>query len=407
MERTPVAKAVAEAHAPLAPSSAPQWANCSGSVMANMHAPDSETPRTRAGTASHWVVSECLERWKAGNSSVASDWLGATSPKGVIIDEEMCEGAQMFVDNALEIIERHNAMSFILIEQRVEMPHIHPQNWGTLDLAIPLLNWDDDGRVTSGKIYMIDYKYGHRENKAFANFQLLDYLQGLCHKYSIDGEAEQFIEVEFQIVQPFSYHAANQIDIWTESLANLRTYVNQMIAKGLEAFSNPTFSSGPWCRDCKAIHRCQTAQKGNYSLIDYVNDPCVILNMSGGDLATERSILQQGMVTTKARLEAIEEELGHRLGKGEAKDSGLALQTAYGRLAWNVPVPQAIALASMFKVDAAKADILTPTQTIAKASKEMKPLLKKAMENISSRPPGGLKLIEAEDSFTARAFAKK
>lgn len=408
MELSAVAQAVANAHAPLAPSSAPQWANCSGSVMANASVPDTEAPRTRAGSASHWVVAECLARWKAGNGSVANDWLGATCPEnGVVIDEEMAEGAQVFIDNALEIAERHDAVHLMLIEQKVKMPHIHPDNYGTLDLAIPLLNFDEAGRVVAGKIYLIDYKYGHRENKAFANYQLLDYLQGLCDLYQIDGQAEQFIEVEFQIVQPFCYHATNRIDVWTESIANLRSYVNQMIAKAAEAFVNPTFTSGPWCRDCKAIHRCGTAQKGNYSLIDYVNDPCVILNMSGRDLAVERNILAQGVITTKARLEALDEELKHRLGKGEAADSGYALETVYGNLAWDVPQEQAVALASLFKVDASKVAILTPTQTIALASREMKPLLKQAMKTVSSRPPGGLKLIEAKDSFTARAFSSK
>ena len=85
-------------HAPLAPSAAPQWAHCSGSVMANAHAADSEAPRTRAGSASHWVVAECLDLWKRpeGSTTVASDWLGATCPEnGVVIDTEMTEGAQI------------------------------------------------------------------------------------------------------------------------------------------------------------------------------------------------------------------------------------------------------------------------------------------------------------------------
>ena len=397
---------VVEVHAPLAPSSAPQWANCSGSVMANAHVPDSEAPRTRAGTASHWVCSEGLGHFKKNGlgSCVANDWLGAVAPNGVVLDEEMVEGAQIFMDNASEIIERHDCLQHIMVEQAVRMPHIHAQNYGTLDLAVPLLNFDVANRVTSGKIYLLDYKFGHRECKAFGNYQLIDYLEGLVAMFNIDTTAEQFIEVEFQIVQPFCYQASDKISVWKESIANLRSYVNQMIAKAQEVFTNPSFSSGPWCRDCKAIHRCQTAEKGNYSLIDYVNDPCVILNMNGSDLATERAILEQGITVAKARMEALEEELKFRLGKGEAKESGLMLQSAYGNLGWDIPPAQAIALASMFKVDASKADILTPTQTIAKASKEMKPLLKTAMKNISSRPPKGLKLIEAKDSFTARAF---
>ena len=408
MNLSAVAQAVRETHAPLAPSSAPQWANCSGSVMANMHVPDKEHPRTRAGTASHWVVSECLEKWKNPDEImyVASDWLGSTAPNGVVIDEEMAEGAQVFIDNALFIASSHGALQSMLIEHHVWMPQIHKDNDGTLDLGFVLLNRDDDGRVCSGKIYLIDYKYGHRECKAKGNYQLIDYLAGLLNEYKIDGEAEQFIEVEFQIVQPFCYQSSGSIDTWTVSVSDLRGYITQMISKANDAFTNPTFSSGNWCRDCKAIHRCHTAQKSDYSLIDYVNDPCVILSMNGANLSTELEILRQGEITLKARKEAIEEELMHRLGKGEATDSGYCIETKYGRLAWSVPPKQVIALASMFGIDADKEATLTPTQTLAKASPEAKPMLEEAMKSMSARPSGGLKLIEAKDSYIARAFTK-
>jgi hypothetical protein len=65
--------------------------------MANAHVPDTDAPRTRGGTASHWVVSEGLEHFKANGlgSCVANDWLGAVAPNGVVIDEEMAEGAQV------------------------------------------------------------------------------------------------------------------------------------------------------------------------------------------------------------------------------------------------------------------------------------------------------------------------
>lgn len=397
---------VQEVHAPLPPSGAPQWGHCSGSVMANATAPDSTTPRTRAGSASHWGVAQILMAIRAGNPAVANDLLGATCPEnGVVLDEEMCEGAQVFIDEVMEIAEGHNAVPHMLIEHKVFMPHIHEQNYGTLDWGLALLNRDEGGRVASGKIYLYDYKYGHRENKAFANFQLIDYLEGLVAEFNIDGMAEQFIEVEFAIVQPFSYHADNKVDKWTVSIADLRGYVNQLIAKAQEVFSNPSFSSGPWCRDCKAILRCQTAQKGNYSLIDYTNDPCVILNMNGADLAVERAILDQGLTVMKARKEALDEELKFRLNKGEASDSGYVLESAYGNLAWSVSNEQGIAWASAFGLDASKAEILTPTQTLALAKGEMKPIVKEAMKSIASRPPKGLKIIKAKDSFTARAFS--
>lgn len=396
---------VKEVHAPLPPSGAPQWGHCSGSVMANATVADTETPRTRGGTASHWSVSECLEGYlKKGNHAQASDWLGVTAPNGVVIDEEMCEGAQVFIDEVMEVVEHYDAHSLMLIEKKVFMPQIHAQNYGTLDFALPLLHKDEDGRVTSGKIYLFDYKYGHRENKAFENFQLIDYLQGLVEYFKIDGLAEQFVEVEFRIIQPFSFHAENKSDAWNISIADLRGYVNQLIAKAREVFENPSFTSGPWCRDCKAILRCQTAQKGDYSLIDYTNDPCVILNMDGEDLAVEKGILEQGLTVLKARIESVDEELKFRLNKGEAADSGYALESAYGNIAWDVGLEQAIAWASAFGLDAAKKDILTPTQVMKLAKGDMKPIVKQAMKTMASRPPKGMKLIKAKDSRFARAF---
>ena len=376
--------------------------------MANMHAPDIEHPRTRGGTASHWVVSECLGRWKDpnGGACTANDWIGSTAPNGVIIDDEMAEGAQIFIDNALQIAQEHGALRSMLIEHRVHMPHIHPQNWGTLDLCIPLLKRGADGSVSSGRIYMVDYKFGHRENKAFANLQLIDYLAGICSEYQIDGHAEQLIEVVFQIVQPFCYHAKSQIDEWRVNIAGCRAYINQLTAKAHEAFSNPTFTSGPHCRDCKSIVRCETARKSHYSLIDYTNEPCVIDNMNGQDLAVELGILKQGEATLKARKEAIEEELKHRIGKGES-DSGMALENGEGHLAWTVPAAQAIAFVAQLGVDASKPGILTPTQTIAKASKDMKPIIEQALKTVAKRPSTGLKLIKAADSRTARAFSKR
>ena len=127
--------------------------------------------------------------------------------------------------------------------------------------------------------------------------------------------------------------------------------------------------------------------------------------MNGQDLAVELGILKQGGVTLKARKEAIEEELKHRIGKGES-DSGLALENGVGRLAWTVPTAQALAFVAQLGVDATKADILTPTQTIAKASKEMKPIIEQAIKAVTKRPSTGLKLIKAADSKTARAFRK-
>lgn len=395
-------------HAVLAPSSAPQWGVCSGSVQAQRFAPDIEHPRTRAGTASHWVASECLARWRDIDGGVpsCSQWTGKTAPNGVVIDEEMAEGAQAFVDHVIGIAQEHGALQDMLIEHRVFMPRIHPTaNWGTLDVSFPLLDRDKSGRVAGGKIYVIDYKYGHREVKTRGNLQLIDYVEGILNEFQIDGHAEQFIEVVLQVVQPFCYRAADTVDEWRVPLTDLRPYFNQLEAKAHEVFNNPTLTTGPHCRDCKAILVCSAARKAHYSLVDYVNAPLEFDRMTGRDMAVERAILTAGAATLKARLEAIEEALAHSISKGET-DSGLTLETSVGRLAWTVPTAQAIAFARQFGLDIAKADALTPTQAIASAKGDVKKNFAEAVKCITDRPNTGLKLIDAADSKTARAFKK-
>ena len=128
--------------------------------------------------------------------------------------------------------------------------------------------------------------------------------------------------------------------------------------------------------------------------------------MTGQDLAIERSLLTSGLVTAKARLEAIEAELVHRIGKGET-DSGLALQNKQGRLGWTVTPAQAVIIANQFGVDASKQDVLTPTQTIAATPKDLRPMIEQALKQVTKRPSNGTKLINAADSLTARAFSKK
>lgn len=395
-------------HAILAPSSAPQWGVCSGSVEAQRHAPDIEHPRTRAGTASHWVGSECLLRWQDidGGVPFCSEWIGRTAPNGVVIDEEMAEGAQVFVDHVLGIAQQHGALQDVLIEHRVFMPRIHPTaNWGTLDACVPLLDRDKSGRVAGGKIYVIDYKFGHREVKAAGNLQLIDYVEGILNEFSIDGHAEQFIEVILQVVQPFCYQAPDDVNEWRGPLTSLRPYFNQLEAKAWEVFNKPTLSTGPHCRDCRAILVCSAARKAHYSLVDYVNAPLEFDRMTGRDMAVERAILLAGRATLQARLDAIEEALQHRISKGET-DSGLTVEAGQGRLAWTVPKAQAIAFGAQFGLDLAKPDVLTPTQAISAAKGDVKKIFAQAIESITNRPPTGLKLIDAADSKTARAFKK-
>lgn len=391
-------------HAILPPSFAHVWGYCSGAISAKMGAPERYTPDTEEGTAAHWVGSECLSMWcePDGGAPPASFWIGETAPNGVVIDDDITDAVQVYVDDVLEVCQKHGGLSKLLIEHRVHMPQIHDENWGTLDTCLPLL------LPTQGTalIYLWDYKHGHRENRAAGNLQLIDYIAGIVAELNINGFDDQNITVVLRVVQPRCYHAAGPISEWRAPLSDLRGYFNQLQAQGHEALTNPTMTTGLHCRDCPGVGRCAARRMADYSLIDYVRQPYQIDAMTGAELGLERDMLDAGIRAATARLDAIDDDLRHRIAAG-ATDTGKALQSKEGRQAWNIPDEQVIVMARQFGVDARKPVLLTPPQLIKKAPAALKSALTQAVDSMSSRPAGALQIINAEDSLSSRAFGKK
>lgn len=385
-------------HAILAPSSAPIWGNCAGSVKAQQGRPNPETPQSREGTAAHWVMAEVLLNFTGRQSGplICDEYIGRTAPNGVVIDGKMAQGAQVIVDDVLKVCQQHGGLQSLLVEKRVTMPRVHPENWGTLDVSLylPAIGW----------LFVWDYKHGHRPVEAEANEQLIDYVAGLVELHGIDGLADQQTTVCIRIVQPFAYRHQGPIDEWVVRLSDLRGPFNLLSARAYEALGpSPTMSAGPWCRDCLAVRDCAVGRKYVYSLIDTVNAPYELDSMTSADMAAERLILREGAAVLKARLEAIEEDLHYRITQGDTA-SGLTVETAPGKLEYTVPDAQAQAFALQFGVDISKPGVMTPIQSIAKAPKEIRPIFEQAIKAITRRPAGALNLIPAKNSRTMRAF---
>ena len=389
-------------HAYLAPSSAPIWGFCSGSVTAQMSAGNPDSQESRNGTAAHWVGSECLKAWQAEalDGPTCDEWLGRVDPDGTVIDDKMVEGAQIYVNEVLRTAQGHAMIGDLWIEQRVGMSTIHPENWGTLDACLPVLN--------ENVIYLWDYKHGHREVDALGNLQMIDYLVGVMEKLGIDGHQEQRVDFVIRIVQPFAYSAKGAVTEWRGKLSELRAYVNQLISKAQEAFENPLFTGGAHCRDCTALGKCSTGRRWLYAWADYVNEPYSIDDMSAYDLAAERKLLKGMITVAKARLDAVEEDLTYRVKQGKGEDANLALATTEGRLTWikEIPVDQIIAVCKQFDVDGQKDAAITPTQAIAKCNSETRDIFKEVLKTFAKRPVG-LALIPVEESITSLAFKPK
>jgi hypothetical protein len=364
-----------------------------------MGVPNLDSEDSRAGVAAHWVFAEVLLAFqgKRNSSLVCSAHIGSTAPNGVVIDEKMAEGAQVMVDDVLDIV-KDGHIQRLCIEHRVTMPAIHDQNWGTLDTSLYI--------PERKALFIWDYKHGHRENKAEGNLQLINYAEGRRQELSFNGIQDQDTTLVLRIVQPFCYHAKGPVDEWVGKLSDIRGPVNILRNKANEAFTNPLMTTGKHCRDCLGIRTCSARRKADYNLIDLVNAPYEMDNMDSRDLAVERQILSDGLAAGKERLEALEAELAHRISNGAA-DTGLALEATYGRVAWTVPDAQAEALASQFGFSIKTGAIKTPTQAKQAAPTEVRSAFGLILDTVTKRPSGKLKLINADDTIGARAFKRK
>lgn len=383
-------------HAYYPPSSAEQWANCTGAARAIAENPQPETTKTRNGTAAHWVASETL----LSGGDVCAEFIGCTTPNGVVIDDAMVDGAQVYVDDVLDVCEQFNARHLLAVEFRVHMDLIDPEgeNWGTLDAAL----WLPD----VGRMFVWDYKHGHAEVVAYENLQLIDYAEGLCEHHQINGAAHEYITVDLRVVQPFAYRATGPVSKWECKLSDLRPHWNKLAGAIGASRTNPTLSTGYHCRYCPAVGKCAATRGATYNFIELVGRVYEMDAMTTHDLAVELDALDKGIAVAKRRADAIRDDLTHRVANGDGS-SGLVLETVAGREEWTAPDSQVIALASQFGVDAVKPALKTPKQLIDATPRELRAALSSVLKQFKRRKTGSLKLTRAEDSRTARAFQPK
>jgi hypothetical protein len=382
-----------EEHAVLAPSSAPVWGHCAGSVRAGLSYPDFTTPEAEIGTAAHWVGSEVLERYKSSDGGCPSpyEWIGKKAPNGITIDEEMAEGAAVYVSDVLHVAQEFGGLQLIEVEQRLYMPDIHPENWGTLDAFM----WIH----AKGHLFLWEYKHGHRHVSAVCNLQLIDYTKGIINRLEIDGQAEQHITVHHRVVQPFAYKAGGAVEEWVVNAAELRGYYNQLSAQAYEALgTSPTLTPGKHCRDCPAIAECQGATLASYALADFARTEYAMHKQTPEQLGTEFGILQDSMTLLKARAQAVEEHI-----KASTPGTGYTLESARGNLKWTADPAVVIMLCKSAGLEVAKPGLITPTQALSTAKDES---LKAMIKSITTRPLQGVKLTKAADSKVAKAFKR-
>src|SRR5690606_25074571 len=98
------------------------------------------------------------------------------------IDADMIAGAKLFRDACLAPLGPWNVSSGHY-EQRVDIPRVHAECWGTPDFWTAV--FPEDERGSKRYVRVVDYKYGHRFVEVFENLQLAAYASGVLSQLSI------------------------------------------------------------------------------------------------------------------------------------------------------------------------------------------------------------------------------
>jgi hypothetical protein len=371
------------AHSILPPSGAAAWRLCAMWVTMNQAYPKPDTPESMEGTAAHWVFAELL----AGRIVCE----GLVAPNGVVVTEEMIEGAEIVVDT---VRARIPAGTPLHVEERVGIARIHPRCFGTPDIWAYM--------VQAGVLEVIDYKFGHRFVDEYENDQgiayiagIIDHLAELMQKGA--GLLDQAIKVNFTVIQPRCFYKGSSVRTWTVMASELRGHINKLAgAAELALMPNPPAVTSAECRDCPGRHACPALQQAAYSDAEFSTRSSPV-ELVPAAASLELRMMEHALARLQSRVEGMREAVTVYIRQGHAVPWHRAEQ-GYGRTQWTIPTEQVIAMGSLMGVDLSKPGAKTPTQ--AKKSGVDEAVIKA----YSLTPLGSLKLVPDNPADARRVF---
>lgn len=371
-------------HSILPPSSAKAWRQCAQWVTMNRQYPKSDTPESMEGTAAHWVFEEMLKGQPVIEGQIAAN--------GIVITDEMIDGGELVVDTVKTRIGNHHALH---IEERVHIPAIHEQCFGTPDI------WSFDQSTMT--IELIDYKFGHRFVDEYENDQCIAYISGITELISEWmnhpglGLLDQALKVNVTIVQPRCFYKGSSVRTWSFVASDIRGHINQLAMAAERALSsNPTATTNSECLDCPGRHVCPALQKAAYSDAEFAVQSLPV-HLSPEAASLELKMLERSQERLQSRIDGLTETVKAFIKQGQRVPWQRAEQS-YGRTKWTTPIAEVKALGQLFNVDLSKESVVTPNQAVKLGIDEA------VIKAYSVTPMGSIKLVPENPADIKRIF---
>lgn len=352
----------------------PRVMQCIGSI--NMPAalpPDHDHEARDEGNAAHWLAKELFD----GRHCPA----GTKAYNGYIITTEMIEHVQTYL-SALDCGDMETETTFggEGWEVRGRADHIvyHPGD------TSPVTATEEPWSVLT----IDDFKYGYRLVSPEENYTLIAHAIGWC----IRNQAAPR-EIVLRIHQPRPYHPDGPCREWRLSYVDLMTYYSRIAARLTEA--PDTLQTGPMCAKCHALATCSAARAASMNAID-ASSVAFSDTLPDHVLAYEYETLEQAAAVIKARYDALEELMTHKIKSGSAIQ-GYTLKQRLAQTRWK-PGLSGVMLSAMTGVDLLKDGIVTPAEAKRRGVSEA------TIATLTDRPVIGTKLERIDADREARRW---
>lgn len=382
-------------HAPLAPSSANRWVPCPGSVLHEAMYPEvSVHPMTLEGSAIHEIAAKVLEDFmyheRKGHSFNRLSFLNTTANNGVVITADMLDVAEMYIRDVMEVSKRFDGLAKVMVEHRVYMRSIHPDNWGTLDAAIIFYD------MSAKELVVEDLKAGWGVVEVWDNWQLIDYSIGLLTEM-VERNWPLPEVIEFRLVQPRPYHRHGPIRVQRIALKDLEPYVEKLRASAHEAFApNPRFQTGEHCDHCRGRATCPALLQTNYR-INEVLQGIQSQDLTGASLGKHLIMLEEAETLLKALNSALRDKALIEVQNGRAVE-GWEWISKDSRVNWTIPIEKVHAAGDLYGINLRKVDAPTPKQAITAGMPE------NVVKTMSASGGKGIALARADMKVSANIF---
>lgn len=312
------------------------------------------------GAAAHWAAQEVFEGRPID--------IGLVADNGVVLDQEMCDAAELFVDS----LPFGGVNGF---RRRVAIPAIHPECYGYADYFA----------YGDGVLNVVGFHYGHGFVDEYNNPELLALAIGLRDELSLPADTIY----KLTVVQP-RYYGAPAVRSHTVSDSALNTWTVAMKTACDSPMDN--VRTGRACLHCPARASCAALKRASSFVAD-ISCGAAEIALGLNDAERELAMLEGAQTLVKARISGLEAQIAESLKSGST-GAIYSLQATAGRLDWSAPPVEVI---DLLGDEVAKRAVITPTQALkAGVDKDLVGML-------SARKTGAPKLTKID---TKRIFNK-